>query len=424
MIKWRWPAARWLRLSLIGLALVMVGLSVWFWRQRQAAQVPELLTLQPESLVETLSITGVAQSERSVVLKAGVSARVLGRRVAENTPVAAGTVLLDLDTSQLASQLQQTRVNSNSNLQQAETELQTAQTQFKELEIRRSGQLLGLQNQLQQAEENVFFLERETARQQRLRAEGVGTAQGLAQQQQQLEQARLQLQNSRLALSNAQNSDPELRSARSRIEQARTALASARRQAGANVRLAEDNLRAAVLAAPFNGSVTRWQVERGDYVTPGSVLGQFQDLKDLRLYLAANELDFPKIQLGASVEIVFDAYPERTFKGAVTWRSAASISDNENLQVFPVKVWFADPEALIKPGMSGEALITVAARDNALAVPIAAIERKDGQLFVRRWREGEAEEVPVEIGVTTLDKVEVRKGLQAGDQIVLSAGAS
>lgn len=413
---------RWRPVALVLLGLGLLGAGLWSWRQYQAQQVPVLLTLRPESLTETLSITGLAQSERSVVLKAGVSARVLQRQVSENHTVKAGTPLLSLDTAQLLSQWQQVQANSRSTLQQAQTELEGALNQLKELESRRSGQWLNLQNQLQQAEENYFFMQRETQRQERLQAEGVFSEQALAQQQQQLEQARLQWLNSRQSLQNAQTSDPEIRTAQSRVNQSRTALAAAERQSSANLQVAQDNLRAAALEAPFQGSVTRWQVERGDYVMPGTVLGQFQDLKDLRLYLAANELDFPKIQLGAPVEITFDAYPEQRFKGSVTWRSQASVSENDNIQIFPVKVWFSDPEGLIKPGMSGEALITVAALEQVLAVPISAIARRDGQFFVTRWRAGQSEAVQVDVGVTTLEKVEIRKGLQAGDQIVQESG--
>ena len=415
-IKRRW----WL--GVLGLVLLLAiggGIKAYL----KASEPPNTVALEPKTLTETINVSGVVQSERSVTLKASAAAKVLQRRVPENERVERGTPLLQLDTDVLRLQAEQARVNAQTSLNQAHQELDAAQHNYTQLGQRREGNLLTLRNQLQQAEETLFFVEREFQRVKQLRQEEVISPQSLEQQERQLVQARLQLSNARSSLHTAENSDPELIAARSRIQQAQTALNNAQKQGRANVNLANENLYQAAVSAPFDGSMSSWAVNQGDYLTPGTPLGVFQDLKDIRLNLAVNELDFPKIRRGAPVEIIFDAYPDKVFKGSVVWLSSASTSNNDNLQVFPVKVWFNNTEGAIKPGMSGDANIRVAQRENVLAVPLSAIQKREGKLFVSVYRNEKIEDVDVQVGISTLDEVEITGGLKRGDALVVDSKA-
>lgn len=425
----RWPRL-WL---MVGGTLILLAVAgVWWWvhPRRPAYQT---LSLQPETLLETIDVSGVVNAERAVQLKASLSAKVLNRLVEENQRVGLGTPLLSLDLASLRLQLEQARIQAQNAEVQARSELDTARVALAELELRRPRNLLSLDNTVQKAEENLFFLERELQRQQRLLAEQAITRQQFEQQRQQVTQAKLELNNARTALQTAQNTDPELVNARSRLSAATKAIDNARRQGGASVNLASENLRQASVLAPFAGSVTSWNVQRGDFLAPGTSLAKFQDLDDLRLVLELNELDFPRVKLKAPVEISFDAYPQRHFKGTVVWLSSASVPSSESsaaaglggsatsstIQVFPVKVLFANPDRLIKPGMSGDARITIARRERVLAVPIAAIHKHEGSYSVQVLRAGKPTEVPVRVGSSNLEKVEILAGLQRGDQIVL-----
>ncbi|HEY9843867.1 MAG: efflux RND transporter periplasmic adaptor subunit [Candidatus Sericytochromatia bacterium] len=423
------------RWVLAGLLLILAGVATFWWFSQHRG--PEFITetLGTQTLVETIDVSGVVSPERSLTLKAAVSGRVLDRLAAENQHVAAGEPLLRLDTDTLGLQLQQAQTQAQTSEQQAASELRSAAAALAELEARRPRNLLSLSNQVQKAEESLFFLESELARQQALLAEQVISRQQFEQQRQQADQARLELRNAQTSLQTARLVDPELVNARSRVQSARSNLETLRRQGAASVAIARGNLRQAALLAPFAGEVTSWNIQRGDYLTPGTPVARFQDLRDLRLVLAVNELDFPKIKLGQQVAITFDAYPERNFSGKVVWLSQASqagassdalstaTSSGANaIQVFPIKVWFDNPGLLIKPGMSGDARISVARREKVLAVPISAVHKQQGNYSVRVLRQGKPEEVPVAVGISTLDKVEVRRGLKPGDQVITGTG--
>ena len=59
---------------------------------------------------------------------------------------------------------------------------------------------------------------------------------------------------------------------------------------------------------------------------------------------------------------------------------------------------------------------------DALVVPIGAVEINAGETWLRvQDRDGaEVRRVPVEVGVTTVDAVEIRRGIKAGDTILVS----
>lgn len=411
----------WLGLGL--LAILGLGAAGFAWK-RNASQDPPHLVVKRQDLKDRIDVSGAVFSERDVVLKASVSAQVLGRLSVENQRVALGTPLLRLDAATYGLQLQQARTNAVASAAQAQTELQTAQKALEDALKRKSLNQQTLTNQERKAQQNLDFQEAEYLRQVRLAAEGAVPAQRLEQQKQTLDQARLDL---KVAFDNGQTQlrdQTEISTARSRIKQAQTALANAQNQGTASIRLAQDSLSKSAVLAPFSGTVARWQVNRGDYVTPGTPLARFLDTQDLRLTLNVNELDLPRVKIGSQVEIIFDAFPDSPYPGKITWISESSITDSENVQVFPVKVGFANPQGKIRPGMSADARITASERKAVLALPISSVQKKEGQFYADILINGQAQPRKIKLGLSTLESVEVLSGLQAGDKVLLEPQAS
>jgi len=408
--RWIWG----LLVLLIIAALIGAGL-LW---QRNSAQEPPHFLVKRQDLKDRIDVSGAVFSERDVVLKAAVSAQVLGRLSAENQRVAVGTPLLRLDSATFGLQLQQARTNAQASLAQAQTELQTAQKALEDALRRKALNQQNVANQERKAQKNLDFQESEYLRQVRLAAEGIVTTQKLEQQKQTLDQARIELKGALDNLKTQMRDQTEISTTRSRIQQAQTALANARNQGQASIRLAEDSLSKSAILAPFNGTVARWQVNRGDYVTPGTPLARFLDTQDLRLTLNVNELDLPKVHIGSVVEIIFDAFPDQPYPGKIVWISVSSITNSENVQVFPVKVGFANPQGKVRPGMSADARITASERKQVLALPITSVQKKAGRFYVDLLQNGKTQSREVKLGLSTLESVEVLSGLQAGDKVL------
>jgi HlyD family secretion protein len=72
------------------------------------------------------------------------------------------------------------------------------------------------------------------------------------------------------------------------------------------------------------------------------------------------------------VDFTVDAYPTRIFEGNVAQVREAPITV-QNVVTYDVVINVANPELLLKPGMTANVTIATARRDNVLRVPIAAL---------------------------------------------------
>lgn len=78
----------------------------------------------------------------------------------------------------------------------------------------------------------------------------------------------------------------------------------------------------------------------------------------------------------------------------------------------------------LKNAMSATASITLESKDNALLVPVDAIESIDGQKYVQVADGAEIVQTPVTVGLINDEYAEVTEGLSAGDQVVVTTTGS
>lgn len=410
-------ALLWASVALVGLvgATALVVTHPW-------AHPPETLVVQRQDLQEVVEVSGVVESRRAVMLKAEAAGLVQGLAVPENGEAKSGTALLRIDPTQARLQLEQARTNARAAEAQALTALQNARRTLGETADLQKVAVTNARNALAKAQANVAFLGRDLARNEALYVDGAVTRQAIDTQRQQLSQARLDVKMAGDTLDRAL-AGADLTAARNAVAQAETALATARAQGRSAVALAQEALDKTTVKAPFGGTLTDWLVDTGDMVAPGTPLGSFQDLRDLRLRLPVDELDLPKMHRGGTVRMTFDAYPERTFAGAIGEISRSSVTGAGNVQVFPVQVRFDNREGLIRPGMSADAQVLVRSLKQVVAVPIACVKRAGDKTQVTVLKAGKPVAVDVVPGVATLEAIEIKQGLAAGDRVVTGPGA-
>jgi RND family efflux transporter MFP subunit len=142
---------------------------------------------------------------------------------------------------------------------------------------------------------------------------------------------------------------------------------------------------------------------------------------DLDLY----EKDLPRVHIGEQVEIRADAYPAEIFKGRVAY--VVPVVD-EATRTAKVRIELPNQSGKLSFGQLVTARLVGDPANVAtavLAVPRAAIQRVDGRsvVFVKGLGKDDGfERRVVELGVSTGDQVEVRRGVKVGD-LVASDGA-
>ncbi|HEY6349579.1 MAG TPA: efflux RND transporter periplasmic adaptor subunit [Candidatus Angelobacter sp.] len=250
----------------------------------------------------------------------------------------------------------------------------------------------------------------------------------------------------------------------SRVNQAKAQLDSAQghvSQARATVTHTSDILSKTIYDAPFDGVVTYVPVHEGETVvigiqnSPGSTLMTLANMSVITAEVQVDETDIVNVKLGQTADVTIDAIPGKTFKGEVTeigdnaivrstgLATSQSTASSQEAKDFKVVVRLKDPPQNIRPGLSATAKITTGTRSNTLAIPIQALtirdsadlQAQDGKSKVQAVANPakKKEEIQgvfvvlpskkvefrtVETGLTGSTDIEVKSGLNEGDEIV------
>ncbi len=196
----------------------------------------------------------------------------------------------------------------------------------------------------------------------------------------------------------------------------------------ANLRGARVAVEQTLIRAPFDGVVLTKAANVGDIVTPFSSASDSKgavvtmaDMTTLEVEADVSESSLSKVHIGQPVEIQLDALPEKRFRGEVN-RTVPTV-DRSKATVM-TKIRFLDPDARVLPEMSAKAAFLSKEVDDAErtarpAVNPAAITNRGGRDVVFVVKEGKLSEVPIETGAKIGDLVEIRRGPQPGEKVVL-----
>lgn len=184
------------------------------------------------------------------------------------------------------------------------------------------------------------------------------------------------------------------------------------------------------VTAPITGTIVDKNYNAGETSEANQVLCSIYDLSYLTMTLSVDELDISDIAVGQTVTITADAVEGRTYTGTVTKVSVAGTSSG-SATTYPVTIRIDDTDGLL-PGMSVDAIIELAAAQDVLAIPSAALNRgntvlvtagspsaANGTLVEATTEDGEDYySVEVTTGVIGDSYIEIVSGLQEGDTVV------
>ena len=168
--------------------------------------------------------------------------------------------------------------------------------------------------------------------------------------------------------------------------------------------------------APFAGAVGQRYVSLGDYVTNTTKLLSLHTVNPQRATFDVPERFARELRLGQDVSFRVAAIAGRDFTGQVDFVDPVVQLPGRTILV---KARVPNPARLLQPGMFIEAHLVTAVRPKAIVVPEEAVVPAEGANAVWVVVDGKANRRPVEIGVRTPGFVEVTKGVNAGEQVVV-----
>ncbi|MFW5867085.1 MAG: efflux RND transporter periplasmic adaptor subunit [Armatimonadota bacterium] len=211
-----------------------------------------------------------------------------------------------------------------------------------------------------------------------------------------------------------------------------TVAAADLRRARASLEDVEYNFTNTTISAPRDGVILTKHVEEGTVVpagtaalAQGTAIVTIADITEMYVMADVDEVDISRVAEDQPVEISVETLPNAQIRGVVE-KIFPQGTSQENVVYFPVRIRVLDLHRELRPGMTVDANIITAEREDVLLVPDAAVDRSGGKTTVQVLPRGseEPETRDVEVGVTDYMQTVIVSGLEEGETVVLPSGAA
>jgi len=177
----------------------------------------------------------------------------------------------------------------------------------------------------------------------------------------------------------------------------------------------------------YAGISHRWQTERikeGKQVREQEEIINIPNTASMIVRTTVHESVITRIQEGQKASIKIDSLPDRKFSGSVT--RVAVLPDSQNrwlnpdLKVYETDIFIDGTHTDLKPGMSAEVTITVNELPDVLMIPLQAVSTRGGERVCLVKTSFGTEARTIETGDYNDKFIEVKKGLEEGERVVLN----
>jgi HlyD family secretion protein len=376
----------------LGGALVLGAAVLW-----PRAQAVDVVLVQQGPITQSVVATGRVATPARIALGSALAATVLEVAVREGDLVRAGQVLLRLQAD-----------DAGALIRQAEAAL--AEAEARDAQVRSLGEPVAAR-QLAQAESNLQVARAEAERARQLVAQGFYAQSRVDDALRNEANAQAALEVARVQLRAQRPEGSEQAAARAKVAQAREALANARARAAL-----------LTLRAPADGVVLTRKAEPGDVTSPGKVLLELAQAGETRIYGTVDEKNLRLLQVGQTARAVADAYPAQPFEATLYY--IAPVVDPQRGTV-EIRFRVPAPPAFLRPDMTISVETVTGRQAQTRVLPAEAVRDMDqNHPWVLVLREGKAERVDVQTGLSGVGSVELLKGPEPGEAVILPASGA
>lgn len=183
----------------------------------------------------------------------------------------------------------------------------------------------------------------------------------------------------------------------------------------ANIESIEANIRQTEVRAPFSGIVGLRQVSEGSFVTSSQVIATLQRLDPIKIDFSVPEKYAAEIVTGERVDFTV-AGLEPTFRGQVYAREPRVDPSTRTVQL---RARAPNADGKLLPGAFAKVRLVLSSADGALTVPAIAVVPGNESTTVWVVADGRAAPRVVEVGQRTEQQVEILRGLEPGERVVV-----
>lgn len=330
----------------------LAGGGWWWYSKNQAAAQPQLRTgkIERGTLTATVAASGTLAATVQVQVSSQVSGQIREVLADFNSEVKKGQVLARIDPETFEYRVRQAEADVEAARAQVGVQQATVMARKSDLArniINRDEARRDFDRKTELVERNfISIVERDKAG-----AVFRALEQDVASSQAQIELAEAQVRN-----------------ARSTVQQREALLASAR-----------VDLSRTIIRAPVDGVVIKRSIEPGQTVAVSLAAPELfliaQNLRDMQVEVSIDEAEVSRLRVGQKATFTVDAFPGRTFEGAITQVRKASLNV-QNVITYTALVSASNDNQTLLPGMTANVRVITDVREGVLKVPNASLRFK------------------------------------------------
>ncbi|HEX4168293.1 MAG TPA: efflux RND transporter periplasmic adaptor subunit [Bryobacteraceae bacterium] len=196
----------------------------------------------------------------------------------------------------------------------------------------------------------------------------------------------------------------------------RTVASAQLHQAQQAVALAQHRVQLGEIHSPTAGTVYKFDLKLGAYLEPGALVAEIGDLDKVKVIVYVDEPDLGRVGLGMPVEITSQSRPGMKWIGRVDKLPTEVVPKNTRV-VGEVSTIIDNPNHDLLPHVSVDATIISQVVKDAIVIPKIALRRVGTQDGVYRLEGDTLRWVPVKVGISNINSVQIVSGLRLGDKI-------
>ena len=190
-------------------------------------------------------------------------------------------------------------------------------------------------------------------------------------------------------------------------------------QARLNLEAAQEALAQATLMAPFDGVITAVYVTEGEFASGRAV--SMAATGGMELILSVDEVDVGDLRVGQPAIITLETWPDTRIDSEITAIAPNAAPSNTGLVAYDVHVSLGQTDLPARLGMTANANLITANRENVLLVPNRAIraDRQANKYYVNLVVGETTQEMEVTIGLRDNEYTQITSGLAVGDRLFI-----
>lgn len=184
------------------------------------------------------------------------------------------------------------------------------------------------------------------------------------------------------------------------------------------VQLIRAQLAKTTIIAPFSGKVGLRNISMGEYITPNTTIANLLSTNPVKINFSIPEKYVSQLKPNSDITFNIDG-SNKTFSGKVF---AIEPGINQTTRTLQIKALAQNASGELLPGSFAKVKLSLSTIKDAILIPTEAVIPVLKGKVVYISKNGKAQQVPVETGTRTADKILVLSGLNVGDT-VLTTGA-